>query len=221
MIFGRHRWRPGKNIQHLGLDLQCRPLLIQRGPKPRLRVSSDTLQRRQRISFCHRLLLRDSISQFQATPPALQQPLPLQVIYSQWPPSTRIKLQESLIWTGYSPGPLDGEIGERTLLAIRTFQGALGRPQTGLVTQAELNIERSGFQLVLDKTTGISIGIPKTILSVTRSAPPPKLIRKRSLHSYRSPLLFNRKKDSDAVGRSCRSCVLHRSRRRRALSRAG
>jgi Putative peptidoglycan binding domain len=82
---------------------------------------------------------RDPLSQFQGGSPTLQQPVPLQVIYSQWPVPVRIKLQESLIWTGYYPGPLDGDVGERTLLAIRNFQGALGHPQTGLVTQPELS----------------------------------------------------------------------------------
>jgi hypothetical protein len=118
-------------------------------------------------------------SQFPSGSPTLQQPIPLQVIYSQWPAAARIKLQEGLIWTGYYPGPPDGEIGERTLLAIRNFQRSLGHPQTGLVTQSELNtlhqqtsrqIEKSGFQLLLDKATGIGIGIPKTILPITRSA---------------------------------------------------
>jgi Putative peptidoglycan binding domain len=122
-------------------------------------------------------LFQGSISQFQGNFATPQQPIPLQAIYSQWPIPMRIKLQESLIWTGYYPGPLDGEVGERTLSAIRTFQGALGHPQTGLVTQPELNalhqqaarqVDRSGYQSVLDRTTGISIGIPRTVLSITR-----------------------------------------------------
>jgi outer membrane protein OmpA-like peptidoglycan-associated protein len=117
--------------------------------------------------------------QFPGSPPTIQQPVTPQVIYSQWPVAARTKLQEALIWTGYYPGPPDGEIGERTLLAIRTFQRALGHPQTGLVTQPELDtlhkqagrqIEKSGFQLLLDKSTGIGTGIPKAILSTTRPA---------------------------------------------------
>jgi len=123
-----------------------------------------------------RYLPRD-FTQFPGASSTFQQPVPPQFIYSQWPPAARIKLQEALIWTGYYPGPLDGEIGERTLLAIRSFQGALGHAATGLVTQPELNmlqqqaraqIAKSGFQFVLDKTTGIGIGIPKTILSTAR-----------------------------------------------------
>jgi len=56
-------------------------------------------------------------------------------------PSTKLtrKVQQLLTELGYKPGPIDGQYGRRTVLAIKAFQRDAGIAQDGLVNEKLLN----------------------------------------------------------------------------------
>lgn len=81
-----------------------------------------------------------------------------------------------MIWTDDYDGPADGVVGPITLKAIKSFQANHGFPETGELTEQQITllvdegtkaISSAGFELMFDKRTGISIGIPTTL---TRAA---------------------------------------------------
>lgn len=97
----------------------------------------------------------------------------LQEFYARIELQLRRKLQENLVWTGYYPGPIDGEIGEGTFTAIRKFQKDLSGDETGLLLQpqfseltkrANAQIQTARFVVIVDQATGIKIGLPSALL---------------------------------------------------------
>ena len=53
-------------------------------------------------------------------------------------PAEITSAQEHLRYLGYEPGSVSGTMDAGTLNAIKTFQGAIGAPQTGLLTVEQL-----------------------------------------------------------------------------------
>lgn len=51
-----------------------------------------------------------------------------------------ILIQQELAVLGFNPGPPDGILGKRTKAAIRGFQATIGAPQTGVLTQRQLEL---------------------------------------------------------------------------------
>ena len=83
--------------------------------------------------------------------------------------TTRLAIQEALIWTGDYRGAVDGVFGPRTLEAIRAHQRRERLPQNGillgkdideLLAIAEGERRAVGFALVDDLRTGVRIGVP-------------------------------------------------------------
>lgn len=100
------------------------------------------------------------------------QPAQPQSFYSQVDFESRKKIQEWLVWNGLYPGPIDGEFGEGTIAALKKFQTEIGQPGTGILTQPQFTalsqkaaqqVQDAGFRILLDKNTGIRIGIPTAI----------------------------------------------------------
>src|ERR1700692_3454481 len=82
--------------------------------------------------------------------------------------------QEMLIWTTDYDGLIDGKIGPETTQGIKQFQIRLGNPPTGRLSAAEYQElqkqgnakrDRAGFQQVIDKNAGVSVGIPLKLVS--------------------------------------------------------
>jgi outer membrane protein OmpA-like peptidoglycan-associated protein len=82
-------------------------------------------------------------------------------------------IQEALIWTGHYAGPLDGSLGAGSLAAIKRFQIGLSQPGTGILTepqwaaltgQATRARTQVGFTEILDPNTGVSIGMPASLV---------------------------------------------------------
>jgi hypothetical protein len=55
-----------------------------------------------------------------------------QSVYLAWDPN----VQERLADKGFNPGPLDGQMGEKTQVALRQFQRTHGLPPTGGLDEA-------------------------------------------------------------------------------------
>ena len=86
-----------------------------------------------------------------------------------WDDRVRMGVQNALIWSGDYQGRLDGDFGDLTRAAIRSFQRRIGAPVTGYLTEREIDaLERTrldavrvaGFEVVDDHETGIRIGLP-------------------------------------------------------------
>jgi len=54
--------------------------------------------------------------------------------------SPQKNLQAALVWTDNYPGPIDGEIGESTIAAIKKFQTEIDQPSTGLLTATQSQV---------------------------------------------------------------------------------
>lgn len=83
----------------------------------------------------------------------------------------RLAIQSDLAWTGDYNGGINGEPGERTTAAIKTFQERLGARQTGTLTAGERETlgaearkaqEHAGWKLVTD-VNGSKLGIPSKL----------------------------------------------------------
>ncbi|HEX2527924.1 MAG TPA: peptidoglycan-binding domain-containing protein, partial [Geminicoccus sp.] len=91
------------------------------------------------------------------------------------------RLQWDLIWTGHYEGTADGRLGPGTLEAIRSFQASLGAPETGDLSEAQLEqlsaqaaaLEADvGWTIYENPVAGYRIGYPAAILPVARSLDP-------------------------------------------------
>lgn len=81
----------------------------------------------------------------------------------------RVALQEDLIWSGQYSGIANGEIGPRTLAAIKAFQKRSGGKETGVLSAkeradlaeaAKKRREAVGWRTVADAATGARLGVP-------------------------------------------------------------
>lgn len=81
----------------------------------------------------------------------------------------RIALQSDLAWAGHYNGAIDGEVGERTVAAIKAFQKSVRGKETGVLNPQEREVLRGaarklqqdvGWTLVTDPATGIRLGLP-------------------------------------------------------------
>ena len=97
--------------------------------------------------------------------------------YEQLDERTKKAVQLNLMWTGYYPGPLDGEIGDNTLQGIRRFQIERGETATGVMSRAvedalsrlsEQKQKQTDFQVITDQGTGARIGVPFAYISEQR-----------------------------------------------------
>jgi serine protease Do len=82
---------------------------------------------------------------------------------------TRVSIQYHLMWAGKYNATLDGDIGTKTINAIKDFQSELGMVPTGVVSTefmdqlrqvSELAKQKSGFSVLFDEQSGADIGIP-------------------------------------------------------------
>jgi len=91
-----------------------------------------------------------------------------------------LQVQEALIWTNNYAGPLDGSIGPSTVTAIKNYQLSKGHHPTGRLDLTEQNgllataneiRATSGFRRLIDRQTGIAIGLPLAWLTKRESRP--------------------------------------------------
>lgn len=82
---------------------------------------------------------------------------------------TRISLQYYLMWAGFYNATLDGDIGPKTINAIKKFQASYGLPQDGILSDglvrelrsvADNAREKAGFAIILDEQSGVKLGVP-------------------------------------------------------------
>jgi peptidoglycan hydrolase-like protein with peptidoglycan-binding domain len=82
--------------------------------------------------------------------------------------------QEMLIWTGDYDGFVDGVLGDGTRQAIMGFQQRSKHPASGRITADEAALlirngsvkkKAAGFERVDDRVTGVSVGMPLTLVS--------------------------------------------------------
>jgi peptidoglycan hydrolase-like protein with peptidoglycan-binding domain len=104
--------------------------------------------------------------------PAAKQPSPNET-YAAMTLAERTAIQSDLMWTGHYDGIVDGDFGNRSLSAVRAFQRASKRPETGvlnprergqLAAQAKARQEQVGWRKIDDSVTGISLGIPAKLV---------------------------------------------------------
>ncbi len=67
-------------------------------------------------------------------PPAIPEPLPAPPPFPDFTDTMVFEAQELLAQLGYEPGPVDGQVGERTTRAVRAFQRDNGLPATGRIS---------------------------------------------------------------------------------------
>src|SRR5262249_10966933 len=81
----------------------------------------------------------------------------------------RQAIQSDLAWVGAYNGTINGEAGERTIAAIKTFQKNTGGTLTGVLspqertalsTAAKTLQDRVGWKVGLDPINGIKLGLP-------------------------------------------------------------
>jgi peptidoglycan hydrolase-like protein with peptidoglycan-binding domain len=91
-----------------------------------------------------------------------------------------MRQQEALIWTVEYEGLIDGKAGPETIRAIKKFQLRVGNPETGMLTQAEIDRllkeggaakRLAGFKEITDKTAGVFVGLPLGLFSSATPTP--------------------------------------------------
>ncbi len=84
-------------------------------------------------------------------------------------PAALRALQSDLAWTGHYNGLINGEVSERLIAAIKTFQKDHGGQQTGvlnphergaLAAAARKTRGNAGWKIVTDAATGVRLGLP-------------------------------------------------------------
>jgi peptidoglycan hydrolase-like protein with peptidoglycan-binding domain len=123
-------------------------------------------------------------TQPQATPPGIK-PKPVATIPIrpglQTPADTanamaqadRLAIQSDLAWAGQYNGAINGEVSERMVTAIKTFQKDNGAKQTGVLNPQERGLlsaaakklqDNVGWKVVTDTVTGARLGIPSKLV---------------------------------------------------------
>jgi hypothetical protein len=102
--------------------------------------------------------------------PALQTPADTANAMAQ---AERLAIQSDLAWTGQYNGAINGDVSERMVTSIKTFQKDNGAKQTGVLNPQEREILRAaarkrqdnvGWKMVTDMVTGARLGIPAKLV---------------------------------------------------------
>ncbi|MDB5563453.1 MAG: peptidoglycan-binding protein, partial [Tardiphaga sp.] len=98
--------------------------------------------------------------------PAMQTPADTANAMAQ---AERLAIQSDLAWAGEYNGAINGEVSERMVAAIKTFQKYNGARQTGVLNPQERGLlaaaarklqDNVGWKVVTDMVTGARLGIP-------------------------------------------------------------
>jgi hypothetical protein len=107
--------------------------------------------------------------------PAPSKPPPA---YAVIPEAERIAIQLDLIWTGDYNGMANGDFGEASVAAVKSFQKNIAGKETGVLNPDErLRLEeaaktvqkRVGWQMIDDRTTGAQLGLPTKLVPQQRA----------------------------------------------------
>jgi peptidoglycan hydrolase-like protein with peptidoglycan-binding domain len=102
--------------------------------------------------------------------PALQTPADTANAMAQ---AERLAIQSDLAWAGEYNGAINGEVSERMVAAIKTFQKYNNAKQTGVLNPQERELLRAaakkrqdnvGWKVVTDMVTGARLGIPTKLV---------------------------------------------------------
>src|SRR5580704_7010232 len=102
--------------------------------------------------------------------PALQTPADTANAMAQ---AERLALQSDLAWVGQYNGAISGEVSERMVEAIKTFQKERGGKQTGVLNPQERSVlaetakrrqDNVGSKIVTDPGTGARLGVPAKLV---------------------------------------------------------
>jgi hypothetical protein len=102
--------------------------------------------------------------------PALQTPADTVTAMAQ---AERLAIQSDLAWAGEYNGAINGEVSERMVAAIKTFQKYNGGKQTGVLNPQERDLLRAaakklqdnvGWRVVTDMVTGARLGLPTKLV---------------------------------------------------------
>ena len=86
----------------------------------------------------------------------------------------RLGIQSDLAWTGFYVGAINGEVNDRMLAAIKSYQKDKGDKETGVLNPQERAALASaskkaqdnvGWKIVTDMVTGARVGIPGKLLT--------------------------------------------------------
>ena len=98
--------------------------------------------------------------------------------YAVIPEAERIAIQLDLIWTGDYNGMANGDFGEASVAAVKSFQRNIAGKETGILNPDErLRLEEAaktvqkqvGWQMVDDRTTGAQLGLPAKLVPQQRA----------------------------------------------------
>ena len=102
--------------------------------------------------------------------PALQKPEDTANAMAQ---AERLALQSDLAWVGEYNGAITGDVSERMVASIKTFQKSRGGRETGVLNPQERGVladtakrrqENVGWKIVSDSGTGVRLGIPSKLV---------------------------------------------------------
>ncbi|MET0877447.1 MAG: serine protease [Tardiphaga sp.] len=102
--------------------------------------------------------------------PALQTPADTVTAMAQ---AERLAIQSDLAWAGEYNGAINGEVSERMVTAIKTFQKYNGGKQTGVLNPQERDLLRVaakklqdnvGWKVITDMATGARLGLPTKLV---------------------------------------------------------
>jgi peptidoglycan hydrolase-like protein with peptidoglycan-binding domain len=102
--------------------------------------------------------------------PALQTPADTANAMAQ---AERLAIQSDLAWAGEYNGAINGEVSERMVAAIKTFQKYNNAKQTGVLNPQERELlraaakkrqENAGWKIVTDMVTGARLGLPTKLV---------------------------------------------------------
>jgi hypothetical protein len=111
-----------------------------------------------------------------AARPAVQTPADTAKALTQ---AERQVLQSDLAWTGHYNGLINGEVSDRLIAAIKTFQKDRGGKQTGVLNPQERGAltaaarkarSNAGWKIVTDAATGARLGLPTRLAPQQSSA---------------------------------------------------
>lgn len=94
------------------------------------------------------------------------------------PEAERVAIQRDLIWTGDYNGMANGDFGEASVAAVKSFQRNIAGKETGILNPDErLRLEEAaktvqkqvGWQMVDDRTTGAQLGLPAKLVPQQRA----------------------------------------------------
>src|SRR5690242_4396119 len=103
-------------------------------------------------------------------PPGMQTPTDTANAMAQ---GERLSLQSDLAWVGEYNGAITGDVSERMVAAIKTYQKAKGGKPTGVLNPQECSVlaetarrkqEGVGWKIVTDSLTGARLGIPAKLV---------------------------------------------------------